>query len=152
MDCEMVGVGQGGMDSVLARVSIVNQYGRCIYDKYVKPKEHITDFRTQFSGVRPENLKNGRIFIPKRLVLYNSTIWKGYKRTLHFTNDYSLAYEAKFHNVPSAFTRHCVGRLSSLYESVTTHSFRIGVLFDLQTHIVTVISRFYKYTDMLFCS
>ena len=62
MDCEMVGVGQGGMDSVLARVSIVNQYGRCIYDKYVKPKEYVTDFRTQFSGVRPENLKNGRIF------------------------------------------------------------------------------------------
>ena len=68
MDCEMVGVGQGGMDSVLARVSIVNQYGRCIYDKYVKPKEHVTDFRTQFSGVRPENLKNGRIF-PLKLVL-----------------------------------------------------------------------------------
>ena len=112
MDCEMVGVGQGGMDSVLARVSIVNQYGRCIYDKYVKPKEHVTDFRTQFSGVRPENLKNGRISPIKTC----ST-----PRSRKVTNDYYLAYQGKFHNVPSACTRHCVGLLSSLYEIVTTH-------------------------------
>ena len=61
MDCEMVGVGQGGKDSVLARVSVVNQYGKCIYDRYVKAREAVTDFRTQFSGIRPENLKNGKI-------------------------------------------------------------------------------------------
>ncbi|MGH0125826.1 UNVERIFIED_CONTAM: hypothetical protein FKN15_024994 [Acipenser sinensis] len=41
MDCEMVGVGQSGEDSIVARVSIVNHFGKCIYDKYVKPTEKI---------------------------------------------------------------------------------------------------------------
>jgi RNA exonuclease 4 len=57
IDCEMVGVGENGYDSILARVSIVNQYGECLYDKYVIPTETVTDFRTQVSGIRPEHLK-----------------------------------------------------------------------------------------------
>ncbi|XP_028829919.1 RNA exonuclease 4 [Denticeps clupeoides] len=59
MDCEMVGVGQDGQDSILARVSIVNQFGKCIYDKYVRPTEHVTDYRTAVSGIRPENIMTG---------------------------------------------------------------------------------------------
>ena len=52
----MVGVGFGGKDSVLARVSIVNHFGHCIYDKYVKPREKVTDYRTAVSGIRPEDI------------------------------------------------------------------------------------------------
>lgn len=63
MDCEMVGVGKDGAESVLARVSIVNQHGHCIYDKFVKPREKITDFRTHVSGVRPHNLRNAEDFL-----------------------------------------------------------------------------------------
>lgn len=59
MDCEMVGVGPGGHDSVLARISIVNQFGYCVYDKFVKPQEEVTDHRTWVSGVRPEDLIDG---------------------------------------------------------------------------------------------
>ena len=59
MDCEMVGVGDDGEDSILARVSLVNNYGQCIYDKFVKPREKVTDYRTFVSGVRPEDLANG---------------------------------------------------------------------------------------------
>uniref|UniRef100_A0A8C7XUM8 RNA exonuclease 4 n=1 Tax=Oryzias sinensis TaxID=183150 RepID=A0A8C7XUM8_9TELE len=59
IDCEMVGVGPDGEDSILARVSIVNQFGKCIYDKYVKPTEKVTDYRTAVSGIRPEHIKNG---------------------------------------------------------------------------------------------
>nr|XP_012300573.1 RNA exonuclease 4 [Aotus nancymaae] len=59
LDCEMVGVGPKGEESVAARVSIVNQYGKCVYDKYVKPTEPVTDYRTAVSGIRPENLKQG---------------------------------------------------------------------------------------------
>ncbi|WAR26115.1 REXO4-like protein [Mya arenaria] len=59
MDCEMVGVGEDGADSVLARVSIVNQHGEPVYDSFVMPKEKVTDYRTQFSGVRPEDLQDG---------------------------------------------------------------------------------------------
>ncbi|NXG45322.1 REXO4 exonuclease, partial [Psilopogon haemacephalus] len=62
MDCEMVGVGPKGEDSIVARVSIVNQFGKCIYDKYVKPTEEVTDYRTAVSGIRPHNVKSGEDF------------------------------------------------------------------------------------------
>lgn len=65
MDCEMVGVGPKGEDSIVARVSIVNQFGKCVYDKYVKPTEEVTDYRTAVSGIRPENINTGRSFFPK---------------------------------------------------------------------------------------
>ena len=45
MDCEMVGVGRDGTDSVLARVSIVNHFGHAVYDKFVSPREKVTDYR-----------------------------------------------------------------------------------------------------------
>ncbi|XP_076615132.1 RNA exonuclease 4 [Chaetodon auriga] len=59
IDCEMVGVGPAGEDSIVARVSLVNQFGKCIYDKHVKPTEKVTDYRTAFSGIRPEDIRNG---------------------------------------------------------------------------------------------
>ncbi|XP_059850204.1 RNA exonuclease 4 [Hypanus sabinus] len=62
MDCEMVGVGPDKVESILARVSIVNKFGKCIYDKYVKPTEKVTDYRTWVSGIRPEDVKNGEDF------------------------------------------------------------------------------------------
>uniref|UniRef100_A0A8C3JFD4 RNA exonuclease 4 n=1 Tax=Calidris pygmaea TaxID=425635 RepID=A0A8C3JFD4_9CHAR len=62
MDCEMVGVGPKGEDSIVARVSLVNQFGKCIYDKYVKPTEEVTDYRTAVSGIRPENINKGEDF------------------------------------------------------------------------------------------
>lgn len=61
LDCEMVGVGEDGSDSILARVSIVNQHGHPVYDKYVKPTETVTDYRTEFSGIRPHNLRDGAL-------------------------------------------------------------------------------------------
>uniref|UniRef100_UPI00398F1167 RNA exonuclease 4 n=1 Tax=Pristiophorus japonicus TaxID=55135 RepID=UPI00398F1167 len=62
MDCEMVGVGLDRVNSILARVSIVNQFGKCVYDKYVKPTEKVTDYRTWVSGIRPNDVKNGEAF------------------------------------------------------------------------------------------
>jgi RNA exonuclease 4 len=61
MDCEMVGI-NNGKDSMLARVSLVNKYGNCIYDKYVLPSEPVVDYRTHVSGVRPDDLRNGESF------------------------------------------------------------------------------------------
>jgi len=57
LDCEMVGVGFEGKDSILARVSIVNHFGHCVYDKYVRPTEKVTDYRTKVSGIRPDDLR-----------------------------------------------------------------------------------------------
>ncbi|XP_066502108.1 RNA exonuclease 4 [Hoplias malabaricus] len=59
MDCEMVGVGPEKEESMLARVSIVNQFGKCVYDKYVKPTETVTDYRTAVSGIRPADIEKG---------------------------------------------------------------------------------------------
>lgn len=53
MDCEMVGVGPSGTRSVLARVSIVDCEGKVLLDKYVRPNEYVTDFRTPITGITP---------------------------------------------------------------------------------------------------
>ena len=63
IDCEMVGVGPDGTESVLARVSLVNWHGALLYDSFVKPREKVTDYRTWVSGVRPEDLHNAPDFI-----------------------------------------------------------------------------------------
>lgn len=62
MDCEMVGGGVDGKDNLLARVSIVNHFGQCLYDKYVKSTEKVTDYRTFVSGIRPHDIENGKEF------------------------------------------------------------------------------------------
>ncbi|KAF9197588.1 3'-5' exonuclease [Haplosporangium sp. Z 27] len=56
IDCEMVGVGPEGVQSALARVSLVNYYGVTILDLYVRPMERVTDFRTEVSGITPKHL------------------------------------------------------------------------------------------------
>ena len=56
MDCEMVGVGSDGTRSMLARCSVVNYEGKVVYDKFVKPMEKVTDYRTEVSGVRREDV------------------------------------------------------------------------------------------------
>ncbi|KAK0714801.1 ribonuclease H-like domain-containing protein [Lasiosphaeris hirsuta] len=62
IDCEMVGVGENGHDSVLARVSIVDYHGRQVYDSFVRPTERVTDWRTHVSGVSPKNMATARTF------------------------------------------------------------------------------------------
>lgn len=56
MDCEMVGVGPDGRTDALARVSVVNYAGDVLYDTFVKPGEPVKDYRTQWSGVRAEDI------------------------------------------------------------------------------------------------
>ncbi|KAF4524287.1 hypothetical protein B566_EDAN012050 [Ephemera danica] len=63
LDCEMVGAGCHGRVDLLARVSVVNKRGEVLYDSYVKPRNNvkIIDYRTTFSGVRPEHLEDGAV-------------------------------------------------------------------------------------------
>lgn len=56
LDCEMVGVGPSGTKSVLARVSIVDNEGRVLLDKFVKPSDKITDYRTKITGITAATL------------------------------------------------------------------------------------------------
>ncbi|KAK4099307.1 hypothetical protein N658DRAFT_508757 [Parathielavia hyrcaniae] len=62
IDCEMVGVGEGGRDDALARVSAVDFHGRQVYDSFVKPRERVVDWRTHVSGVAPRHMATARRF------------------------------------------------------------------------------------------
>jgi RNA exonuclease 4 len=68
MDCEMVGVGFKGKKSILARVSICNQFGKCVYDKHVAPDVKVVDFRTAVSGVRPSDLLETNGALPFEII------------------------------------------------------------------------------------
>jgi len=56
MDCEMVGVGPGGKESALARVSIVDARGGVVLDTHVVVAEPVTDYRTWVSGILPHHV------------------------------------------------------------------------------------------------
>lgn len=58
LDCEMVGVGKEGLDSALARISIVNWDNEIVLDTYVKVDQPVTDYRTFVSGIRPEQIES----------------------------------------------------------------------------------------------
>ncbi|XP_052000006.1 interferon-stimulated 20 kDa exonuclease-like 2 [Xyrauchen texanus] len=62
IDCEMVGTGPKGSISELARCSIVSYNGDVIYDKFIKPMNFVTDFRTRWSGIRKQDLRNATPF------------------------------------------------------------------------------------------
>ncbi|KAH3683570.1 hypothetical protein WICPIJ_005466, partial [Wickerhamomyces pijperi] len=62
IDCEFVGIGIEGTEDALARVSIVNFHGYCVYDKFVKPQEKVVDWRTWVSGVRPSDMADAISF------------------------------------------------------------------------------------------
>ena len=59
MDCEFVGIGKDATEHMLARVSIVNSDGGVLYDQFVAPQERVIDYRTEVSGVRFSDIKNG---------------------------------------------------------------------------------------------
>lgn len=57
LDCEMVGVGDG-KQSALARVSIVNHSGDVLLDRFVRPDEQITDYRSHITGITKQSLSS----------------------------------------------------------------------------------------------
>ncbi|KAJ3966074.1 ribonuclease H-like domain-containing protein [Lentinula raphanica] len=62
IDCEMVGVGIDGSESSLARVTLVNYYGAVQMDVFVKQRERVVDYRTQYSGIRESDMKKAKPF------------------------------------------------------------------------------------------
>jgi len=56
IDCEMVGVGEDGQRSSLARVCILDFYGNILLDLYVKQRQEVTTYRTFVSGITEEHL------------------------------------------------------------------------------------------------
>eukprot|EP00946_MAST-07B_sp_MAST-7B-sp1_P000281 g281.t1 len=60
-DAEMVGVGAADT-SALARVSLTDWHGRVLYDKFVKPRGRVTNYRTWVSGIRKRDLQHAMPF------------------------------------------------------------------------------------------
>jgi RNA exonuclease 1 len=54
LDCEMVETREG---LELARVSLVDEGLRCVYDKLVRPDNPVLDYKTRFSGVTEDTLR-----------------------------------------------------------------------------------------------
>lgn len=59
LDCEMV---RGNYNQILARVSIVDFYGRLLFDNFVAPKGEVQNHLTFVSGIRPIDLQNAPAF------------------------------------------------------------------------------------------
>lgn len=66
IDCEMVGTGQKGRISQLARCSVVSYEGDVVYDKFINPSVPVTDYRTRWSGIRPRDLVNATPYCEAR--------------------------------------------------------------------------------------
>lgn len=60
LDCEMVGTGLKGFESILSRVSVVNFHGIELMDVYVKPTRKVVDYRTAVSGVTAGHLSGSK--------------------------------------------------------------------------------------------
>jgi len=58
LDCEMVGIGPGGLNSALARLSIINWDKELVLDTYVKVEDEVTDYRTFVSGIKQEHIES----------------------------------------------------------------------------------------------
>ncbi|KAI1110799.1 ribonuclease H-like domain-containing protein [Nemania sp. NC0429] len=57
IDCEMVGIGPGGQDHMVARVSCVDFHGKQVYDSFVLPRQPVTDYRTSITGITSSTLR-----------------------------------------------------------------------------------------------
>lgn len=76
VDCEMVGVGPNGSESSLARVSLVDWNGAVVLDEFVRQKERVTDWRTQWSGIREKDMIHGVfLFYSCSSFLLNVAAW-----------------------------------------------------------------------------
>ncbi len=69
LDAEMVGASPDGVGSLLARVSLVDCAGRVVIDRFVQqPPNTVSDYRTQFSGIRPHMLEAANGALPFEVV------------------------------------------------------------------------------------
>lgn len=70
---------------------MVNQAGNVLLDKHVAQKEHVTDYRTRFSGIRPADLVDAPSLEAVQAKV--AAIFKGRTVVGHsITNDLTVSY------------------------------------------------------------
>ncbi|KAJ1704513.1 hypothetical protein LUZ63_004292 [Rhynchospora breviuscula] len=127
IDCEMVGVGFQATKSALARVTLVNSWGNVLYDEYVRPMEHISDYRTRISGIRPKHMKKAKEF------------WAVQQRVAELIKGHILVGHALHHDLKALLLSHPKAdtRDTSEYEPLRRGS-KKRALKDLAAEILTV--------------
>ena len=115
IDCEMVCTLTDQM--ALGRVSIVDQKGRCVYDSYVKPPDLVTNYLTQYSGIKAGHLENEKTtlkdvqedllrLLPKDAVLVGQSL-ENDLYALRFAHPYVI-------DTSTIFVRSCYSKKPSL--------------------------------------
>eukprot|EP00980_Cylindrotheca_fusiformis_P005068 scaffold1073_cov98-Cylindrotheca_fusiformis.AAC.7 len=61
LDCEMVGVGESGQHSSVARVTVIDWSGTVLFDQVIQQTEPVTDYRTFVSGITPQMIQDATI-------------------------------------------------------------------------------------------
>ncbi|XP_070687600.1 apoptosis-enhancing nuclease isoform X2 [Pempheris klunzingeri] len=137
LDCEMVGTGPGGRCSELARCSILDYHGNILYDKYVRPCEPVTDYRTRWSGIQRHDLHDATPFaqareeilsILKGKVVIGHAIYNDF-RVLdvllpgHMVRDTSLT---RFLSRLAGFPRKCCLSLKTLASKLLNRRIQVG--------------------------
>eukprot|EP00526_Cylindrotheca_closterium_P015306 CAMPEP_0113640844 /NCGR_PEP_ID=MMETSP0017_2-20120614/21437_1 /TAXON_ID=2856 /ORGANISM="Cylindrotheca closterium" /LENGTH=258 /DNA_ID=CAMNT_0000552147 /DNA_START=139 /DNA_END=912 /DNA_ORIENTATION=+ /assembly_acc=CAM_ASM_000147 len=61
LDCEMVGIGENGHTSSIARVTVVDWDGNALFDEYIQQDQPVTDYRTFVSGITPQDLEDATL-------------------------------------------------------------------------------------------
>ncbi|KAI0788673.1 ribonuclease H-like domain-containing protein [Abortiporus biennis] len=56
ISCTVVGIGDGGGTSMLARIALVDYRGQTLLCTYVQPTMPVSDYRTATTGIEPEHL------------------------------------------------------------------------------------------------
>ena len=60
IDCERVLTVKGEQ---VCRVSVVNYFGNVVLDTLIQPSRVVMDYRTDITGIKPQELKNGEDFL-----------------------------------------------------------------------------------------
>ncbi|XP_049371506.1 uncharacterized protein LOC125836373 [Solanum verrucosum] len=58
LSCKMVGGGTDGSLDICARVCLIDEHERILFESYVAPNIPITNYRYEISGIRPEYMRN----------------------------------------------------------------------------------------------
>lgn len=66
LGCKMVGGGSDGTLDVCARVCVIDEQERILFETFVKPQIPVTHYRYETTGIRPEHLRDGGVMTVKR--------------------------------------------------------------------------------------